>query len=422
MKFTKTVLDNGLRIICVPMQDNGTVTAMVLVEAGSRYESNDNNGISHFLEHMCFKGTKNRPSVLEIATDFEKLGAAYNAFTAGDYTGYYAKVSSDKAEQAFEMVSDLYLHATLPENEIDKEKTVIIEEIKMGRDKPQNLVWETLYSAVYPGQSLGRNVIGPEDNIRMMTREEIAKYRETHYVPEKTVVIISGGLNEEEMKALVSKHFGKLEKKSGEHFAKVIDTQDKLEVKTFFKETDQSHLVIGYRSFSRFDDRVYAASVLSTILGGGMSSRLFQKIREELGLCYTVYASNHTEFDCGLFTIYAGVAHDKIELTIKEVYKECMRIIEEGITDEELAKAIDYKTGRLFLSLETSDQLADWFGFQEIDHEQIMTPIEYAERLKKVTKEQVISVARYIFNKDRATIAVVGPHQSKEDAWKDLLC
>ena len=421
MQFSKRVLPNGLRIITVPMKDNGTVTAMVLVEAGSRYEDKKNAGISHFLEHMCFKGTTKRPNSLAISTEFESMGAQYNAFTSGNYTGYYGKAGAVKTESIIELVSDLYLNATLPEDEIEKEKGVVIEEINMYKDRPQSIVHEVFEELVYGEHPLGRPVIGFKDTVKNFTKDDLIQYRKKHYVPAKTLMVISGGFDERSVISQIENLFGSLPEQEIINKEKIEESQDKPKVKIFDKKTDQSHFIIGFRSFSYFDDRIDAVGLLRTILGSGMSSRLFNRLREELGLCYYVHAGHSAQSDCGLFTISAGVANLKLEEAVKEVMNVISKLLKEGITDAELEKAKEFKIGNLYLSLETSDQFADWYGFQEISHEIIRNPKEEEESIRKVTREEVEAVARDIFDIKSANLGLIGPHKDKESVLLDLM-
>lgn len=421
MKFSKRVLPNGLRVVTVPMKDNGTVTAMVLVEAGSRYESKDMAGISHFLEHMCFKGTTKRPSSLAISTEFESMGAQYNAFTAENYTGYYGKAGAVKTESIIELVSDLYLNATLPEEEIEKEKGVVIEEINMYKDRSQAIVHEVFEELVYGEHPLGRPVIGYKDTVNSFDKNHLYEYRKSHYVPSKTVIVISGGFDEVSVNNQIDNLFASLPAQKIIDKEPIQEIQDSPKVKIFDKKTDQTHFIIGFRSFSYFDTRMDAVGLLRTILGSGMSSRLFNRIREELGLCYYIHAGHSTQSDCGIFTISAGVSNEKLEEAVKEVMRVIAVLIREGITDAELEKAKEFKIGNLYLSLETSDQFADWYGFQEISHEEIRSPKEEEECIRKVTKQEVLEVARYIFDCKKVNLAVVGPQDGKEQSLLDLL-
>ncbi len=415
MTYTKTILPNGLRLILVPMKENKTVTAMVLVEAGSRYEDKEVNGISHFLEHMCFKGTLKRPSALQIASDFERLGAQYNAFTSGTYTGYYGKVASSKSIEMLEMVSDLYLNPTLPESEIEKEKGVVIEEMNMNRDRPQRIVWDVLDELVYGDHPLGRTVIGTKETVSNLTHESLTTYRSNHYIPQKTVVVVSGGFDTDRVVDYVQNTFGKLPTSEVIAMSQAPATQTSPRLKVLHKDTDQTHFVLSFRSFGMHDPRIYAGSLLRTILGGGMSSRLFYRIREELGLCYYVFASMKLESDCGLFTISAGVSNDKLEIALNEIINELHRFLAEGPTEDEVQKAKDYRIGSTYLDLETSNDLADWYGFQEIDREDIRKPEDYEKNLSAVSLEDVRRLARELFTPENAKLAVVGPQSSEAE-------
>jgi predicted Zn-dependent peptidase len=422
MKFTKTTLKNGLRVFTVPMPENGTVTAMVLVEAGSRYETKEKNGISHFLEHMCFKGTVKRPSALAITTEFESLGVQYNAFTSGIYTGYYAKASKDKGHKILEMVSDLYLNATLPEEEIEREKGVVIEEINMINDQPERLVWQTFDDMFFPNHPAGRPIIGNKDTVKSFSKNDLQEYRKKHYIPGKTIVVVAGNIDEKKVLDDVSDMFGTIPEAPRLEMEKVTEIQKGARVGVYEKQTDQTHFILGFRTFNRFDPRKRALGMLATILGQGMSSRLFHRIREELGLCYYISASTHLEGDHGVLYIRAGVAHDKIEQALKETLTIITSVGEHGVTEAELQKAKDFKIGNMYLALETSDSLADWYAFQEIDREEIKNPEEIEVEMRAVTKEEVQSVAKEIFDMAQANLAAIGPHKGKEDAWKDLLC
>lgn len=422
MKFTKTTLENGVRIITVPMPENGTVTAMVLVEAGSRYETKEKNGISHFLEHMCFKGTVKRPNALAITTEFESLGVQYNAFTSGTYTGYYAKASKDKGDKILEMVSDLFLNATLPQEEIEKEKGVVIEEINMVNDRPERLVWNAFDHMLYPDHPAGRPVIGNKETVQSFTREDLFEYRKAHYVPEKTLVIVTGNIDEQKVIEYVSRLFGSLAEAPVITMERVKEDQKEARVSIIGKQTDQTHFILGFRAFDYFDERKWALSMLSAILGHGMSSRLFHRIREELGLCYYINASISLDFDSGVLYIRAGVNHGKVEEAIKEILSIIKNVVEGGVTDRELQKAKDYRIGNMYLGLETSDSLADWYGYQEIEDREMLSPEAYEAKVRAVTRDQVNAVAKDIFKMSQSNLAAIGPHKGKESAWKNLLC
>jgi predicted Zn-dependent peptidase len=258
--------------------------------------------------------------------------------------------------------------------------------------------------------------------VKGFTRQELFDYRKAQYVPDKTLVVVAGNIDEAEVVRDVTAMFGTIEKASVLDMEKVTENQTAPEVKIYDKQTDQTHFVLGFRTFNKHDKRRRTLGVLSTILGHGMSSRLFHRIREELGLCYSIGTSVSLEPDCGVFMIRAGVAHDKIEQTVKESLIIMKDICDNGVTEQELQKAKDFKIGNMYLSLETSDSLADWYGFQELDKDDILSPEDLESEIRAVTKEDVQSVAKVVYNLAQANLAVIGPHKGKEGAWKDLLC
>ena len=418
-EFTKYVLSNGVRVLLVPQAGSVATTVAVAVEAGSEYESKEVNGISHFLEHMCFKGTTKRPRPIDIASELDGLGANYNAFTGEEYTSYYAKVKNEDFHRALDIVTDLYLHPTFPVAEIEKEKGVIIEEINMYEDLPQRKVGELFTHLVYGDQPAGRSILGPKEVIRGITREDFLKYRGAHYVPEATVVIVAGGFDEAKARENVEAHFGALP--AGPKTAKATVTEEQTAPRELvhFKESDQTHLVMGFRAFDIHDERQYALEVLEDILGGGMGSRLFQRVREELGAAYYVRASTDLYFDHGLFTMSAGAAHGKLETVLKAGLEEFMRFTTESVDEETLARAKRHLNGTFALALETSDSLGYYYGGQEIMHLPILTPTEYLAKINAVTAGEIQSVARTLFRSDRLNLALIGPYKDK--SFGDIL-
>jgi predicted Zn-dependent peptidase len=284
MKFSKKILKNGLRVVTVPMKDNPTVTVLVLVEAGSKYETKDINGISHFLEHMCFKGTIKRPKAIDISKELDAIGSQYNAFTSQEYTGYYAKSDAKHFKKIFDLVSDIYLNSTFPDIEIEKEKGVIIEEINMYEDMPNRHVQDLVMTLLYGNQPAGWNVAGSKQNILNMKREDFVKYKNEKYVPEATTLIVAGKVTEKEVLKEVEKVFGYLPKKKKAKKEKTNEFQTKPEILVKFKDTDQTHFVLGVHTYDLFNKKNAILSVLSGVLGAGMSSRLFTKLREEMGV------------------------------------------------------------------------------------------------------------------------------------------
>lgn len=417
MTYTKTKLKNGLRVITVPMKDNPTVTVLVLVETGSKYETKSKNGISHFLEHMCFKGTEKRPTAHSISAELDGLGSQYNAFTGTEYTGYYAKSDAKHFKQVFDIVSDIYLNSTFPEAEMEKEKGVIVEEINMYEDMPHRHVQDLFTTLLYGDQSAGWNIAGTRENVRAMTREDFVSYKKAHYVPKATTVIVAGKVKEKDVEKEIERVFGSLKSAPKADKLPVKEKQTKAAALVQYKKTDQTHLVLGVRAFDAYDKRLPAMSVLSTILGGGMSSRLFIRLREELGVCYYVRAGQDTSTDHGFFEISAGVTNDRTEEVIREILRECARMKNEPVSPEELAKAKEYMVGNMKLELEASDAWANFFGGQEVMRKKIQTPEDIEKKIRAVTAKQVQDLAKEIFVNSHLNLALIGPY---EDSAKFL--
>ena len=420
MKFTKKVLKNGLRVITIPMKDNPTATVLVLVEAGSKYEEKRVNGISHFLEHMCFKGTIKRPKAIDISKELDALGSQYNAFTAQEYTGYYAKSDARHFRKIFDVVSDIYLNSTFPETEMEKEKGVIIEEINMYEDMPPRHVQDLMMELLYGDQPAGWNIAGSKENILKMKREDFITYRKNHYLPEATVLVVAGAITEGEVLKEVNKIFGGVSSGKKASKLKVKETQTKPEALISFKKTDQTHFVLGMRTYDLFNKKDAALSVLGGVLGGGMSSRLFQKLREEMGVGYYVRAYNDVFTDHGFLQISAGVDNKRIEEVITAVLEECKKLKDEKVSTEELEKVKESLIGNMKLSLESSDDIANFYGGQELLKRELKNAEEKAKEVRKVTAEEIQALARDIFKDKKLNLALIGPFKEKNKFLKLL--
>ncbi|MEK7609822.1 MAG: pitrilysin family protein [Patescibacteria group bacterium] len=414
MRFNKTTLKNGLRIITIPMTDNPSVTVLVMVEAGSKYENKKNNGISHFLEHMVFKGTPRRPKSGDISRELDSIGAQYNAFTGHEYTGYYAKADSRHMDTILDIVSDMYLNPLFPAKEMEKEKGVIVEEIRMYNDMPQSRVQEIFMEVLYENQPAGWSIAGTEKNVKAFTRDVLVDYRDQHYVSSATTVVVSGSFDEKDCIAKIKRAYAKMYSGKKSDKIKVTESQEAPKIQTEFKETDQTHLVIGVRTFPILDKRIPVMHVLSTILGKGMSSRLFTRMRDELGLCYYV-KTNHDPFtDHGVLTISAGVDNSRVEEAVKEILAQCRKFRDELVSAAELKKAKDYIAGTTMLELETSEARAEFCGGQEILKKKIELPEEIIKKVEKVTVKDVRKLAREIFINGGLNMAVVGKFKDGE--------
>jgi predicted Zn-dependent peptidase len=416
--FKKTTLKNGLRIITVPSKSTQTVTVLVLVGTGSKYEKKEEKGISHFLEHMYFKGTKKRPSSLEIAETLDKVGGIYNAFTSQEYTGYFAKVSREHFDLALDWVSDIFLNSTLPEKEIEKERGVIIEEINMRKDHPiehVQILWQKL---LYGDQPAGWDVAGEVDTVKKISRNDLIEYRRTQYVASNTIVCLAGNFSEREGIEKVKKYFSKIKIGKSREKPKVIEKQEKPEI--FFKkrETDQTHVCLGVRGFNLFDRRRYAQEILGLILGGMMSSRLFEKIRTKLGIAYYIETDVFSDPDTGYLVTRAGLNNEKLEEGVLEILKEYRKIKREGVSKSELKKAKDCLKGKMNILLESSDAKASFFATQEILEKRILTPEQIFKKIDKVSQNDILKLAREIFRPEKLNLALIGPKEIKREILK----
>ncbi len=407
--FNKKILKNGLRIVTIPQKDVLAVTVLVLVEAGSKYEDRNINGLSHFLEHMCFKGTKKRPTALDITRELDSIGAEYNAFTSHEWTGYYAKAQAHELDTLIDVLSDMYINPVFDAAEIEKEKGVIIEEINMYEDTPQRRVGELFMHLLYGDQPAGWDVGGRKEVIHALNRNHFVDYRNKHYLADATTVVVAGNFDKNKIIKKIEIAFKEIPSGDKAGKLKVHENQKEPQVFTKFKDTDQTHLVIGCRAFDAYDKRRYALEVLTNILGGGMSSRLFQHVREKLGAAYYVRAEADLLTDHGFFSVSAGVEHSKLEIVIKAILEELRSMANLAVTEKELKSSKDHLAGRTVLGLETSDALAMYYGGQEILKEKLETPTEYLENIKKVTREDVINVAKFIFQNSKLNLALIGP-------------
>lgn len=420
MKFTKKVLKNGLRVVTVPMKENPTVTIFIMVEAGSKYETKETNGISHFLEHMVFKGTPRRSKASDIARELDTLGADYNAFTGNETTGYYAKVEKKHFDAALDIVADMYLNPLFPEKEIEKEKGVIIEEIRMYKDRPERQVADALDELMFGDQPVGWTILGPEENIRSFTRKHFLAYRKKHYVSSATTVVVAGNIKEQEVVKKVKKIFSSLPTTPKKGKQKTKESQKSPGLKVVYKDTGQTHAVFGIRALDVYDKRLPTLRVLRTVLGGGMSSRLFSKMRDELGICYYVSASYTAWTDHGSFNVSAGVDTTRVELALKTIIQEIKRFTTEIIPEAELKKAKDYIASGFILGLETSDDWAEYMVRQEALKLDLQTPEEVIREINKVTAQDIQKLARQLFTDKNLNMAIIGPYKDAK-RFKDIL-
>ncbi len=414
------MLDNGLRIITVPQPGSLAATILVMVEAGSEYETKEINGLSHFLEHLCFKGTKKRPRSIDIANELEGIGAAHNAFTSHQYTGYWAKADAKHFDKILDIVSDIYLNPVFDPEEIEKEKGVIIEEINMFEDLPMRKIHDVFLGLTYGDQPAGWSVDGRKEVIRNLKRENFISYRQANYLAPATVVIVAGAIDEPKVIEMIKKAFAETPIGPKAAKAKVLEEQSEPRLTLNYKETDQTHIFLGVRSFNIFDPRRYALILLSDVLGGGMSSRLWQRIREGMGAAYRIGADQLFYTDHGYLASIAGVDHRRVKEVIQAMLEEFKRLKDEVISEVELQKTKEHLVGNLMLGLETSDALAWFYGEQEITTKEIINPEELARRIQAVKAREIKAVANELFQDNKLNLAIIGPVK-EEQQLRDIL-
>jgi len=410
----KNTLKNGLRIITIPLLNTRVATVFVLVKTGSKYERKEVSGISHFLEHMLFKKTKKRKDALRIAEDLDKVGGLYNAFTGEEYTGYYAKVNASKISLAIDWVSDIYLHSLLPEKEIEKEKGVIKEEINMRYDNPMAYCQILFQKLLYGDQPAGRDIAGTKDSVSSINRKDLLSYMNSQYVAQNTVVVVAGNIKAKETEEEVIKSFGSIREKESEKSYEVVEKQKEPEVLSFKKQTDQTHLVLGARGFNTFHPHRYTQEVIAAILGGMMSSRLFVKIRDEMGLAYYVKTSAEDNPDTGILATQAGVDNGKVEKTVEAILEEYEKIKEVKVSEKELRKAKEHLKGKSAILLESSDALAYFHGTSELLEGKTYSLEEVFKFIDKVSAKDIKDAAKEIFKPENLNLALVGPHGNSE--------
>ncbi|HXV26744.1 MAG TPA: pitrilysin family protein [Candidatus Paceibacterota bacterium] len=400
---------SGLRLLTVPMPAAKTATVFVQVSAGSTYETERTSGVAHFLEHMMFKGTERRPGYLDISQELDRLGASYNAFTSKEWTGYYAKVAAAKLDVAMDVVCDIFLNSKLEQGAMDIERGPIIEELRMREDDPRQNIGYLFEKLLWGDQPAGWEIGGTPDTIRAMKRQDLLDYFDSHYIAENTVVTVAGNIDPAYVRERIGKHLAHIRNGERAHREPTKDVQTEPALLVHPKDVEQAYVQLGVRAFDRHDDRRYALALMAAILGGGMSSRLFDEIREKRGLAYYVYASNTLYSDTGYFEVGVGANRDKADDAVKAILEELAKVREHGVTEEELARVKDRAEGGMALALEHSDGVAESYSESLLFHGQVLTPEEELAKVKAVTTGHIRKVAEDIFRPERLNLAVTGP-------------
>ena len=407
-------LKNGLTIITIPVE-SPSITVMSLVNTGSRFEKKENNGISHFLEHMCFKGTKSQ-SGKEIMRYLDGLGAETNAFTSYELTGYYVKSITKHWKKTLKIVSDIYLHPIFPKEEMEKEKGVIIGEISMYEDMPMRHVHDLFADLVYGDvQPAGWNILGPRKNIRNMKRDDFVEYHSSHYVASATTIVIAGNINHTDVVNEVTKKFKVISQGRKSKQSRATTSQKKPQLVIKHKKTDQTHILLGYQTQGFHHKDTVILKVLGSLLGGGMSSRLFEKLREDMGVGYYVNARNTPQSDTGTLQIACGVDSKRVVEVIKAIQLEIHSLIQTLVSESELQKTKEFIIGNTQMALEATDDVAYYYGQHHLFGLSLDTPAEFARKIKLVTAKDLQRVARKYFTLDRLNCAMIGPHTKRDN-------
>lgn len=417
MNYKKQLMPNGLRVLTAPRADTGAVTVLAMTNVGSRYETARNNGVSHFLEHMMFKGTEKRPTSRDVTKELDSVGAEFNAFTGKDYTGYYVKLGAEHIDRALDIIADMLWHSKFLLDEINRERTVVMEEINMYMDNPVMLIEDIFEERVFgPKHPLGRHISGPKAVIKKLSREDIVHYFERHYFPTNMVLTVAGKFNEASTLKAVEKLFGTTAR--GKKPATPVSFkqyQAKPQVTLVTRKTEQVQLGMGYPALPYLHKDLPALGLLAIILGGNMSSRLFVRVREKEGLAYSVHASRSSYTDTGAFYIQAGVDRQRTQHAVTVILEELARVKRDGVTTEELAHAKDYIRGKLTISLEDSEEIASYIARQELLTGIIKTPQQYLAEFRRVKRSDIQRVARAIFKPSKLNLAVIGPFKNAKE-------
>lgn len=410
--YTMDTLESGLRVLTAPVNGTNAVTVMVFAGAGSRYEKRSERGISHFLEHMFFKGGKKYRTTEEVSAAIDGVGGDFNAFTGKEYAGYYVKVAAEQTELACDVLSDMLLHASFPPEEIDKERGVIMEEERMYQDTPMYRAGWDFEELILGDHPLGWDTIGTEDVIMSVKQADFQRHKDDLYGPGNCVLAFSGRITREEAKAFGEKFFAKLSgdnKRKFEAFGGF--NPDKIFLRA--KNTEQAHLVLGVPGVSSQDDDHFTHKLLSVILGGNMSSRMFLRIREARGLCYYISTETDGYLDAGILSTRAGVDQSRLDEAITAIKHEYLVCAKDGVTDLELKRAKEYLKGKITLNLEDSEERAHFYGKQALLYPEVRDIPDYFKAIDDVNKDNVNALAKKLLKQDELRLVVIGRDDNK---------
>lgn len=403
----KTVLDNGLTIVTEHVESVKSVAVGIWAKTGSRNESPKQAGVTHFLEHMLFKGTESRSS-LDIAMSMESVGGYLNAMTSSEYTCYYSRCLNTQLERALDVLSDMVLHPAFPKDEIEKEKKVVIEEMKMYRDSPDDYLFEQFSDHVFKGHPLGHSTLGFEDTVSAFERQDLYDYMDDRYQPSNLLVAVAGNVDHDKVVELVSDYFSEVEPKETTGYTQPLPEYEVDKV-AFTKPIEQTHLITGRRGLDYNHDDKYRLLLANTVLGGGMSSRLHQNVREKYGYCYSITSFNQSYQDTGLYGIYVGTDKDYVDHVRELINNELDKLKQDPIPEKELAEAKAQLKGKLMLSVESMSNRMSRLAKSEIYFDRFVTLDELQEKIDEAQADQIQDFAQEFFDNEQFSEALLLP-------------
>lgn len=413
-QYKKTTLDNGLRIIAHRMPGRLSLALGIWINVGGRYEPDKFKGISHFLEHLVFKGTK-KYSCRKLKESIEGVGGALNGFTTEELTCYLVKIPARHLESALDVLADMVINPSLPNPEVKKEKTVILEEIKMYKDQPASYVYELLDELLWPKQPLGAPIIGTVESVGRIQREELNLFKQEYYTPANIVVSAAGLLEFDKLTKKVARYFLRQKRQNINTFPKVKEKQSSPQLKVFPKDTEQTHMVLGFHAFKRDHPLRHALGILHVILGANMSSRLFNELREQRGLAYEIGTLVKRYQDTGAFMVHAGIDNSKVPKALKLILQELQKCKHKPVGSDEFRRAKEFYLGQLMLALEDNLDHMLWIGETTATMDKTYSLADIMREVNRVKREDVREVAKHIFKKENLNLALIGPLKDSQD-------
>lgn len=418
--YHKRTLPNGLTVLTVPIETASSVTMSIFVKAGSRYEAANLNGISHFLEHLHFKGSKKFPTAKKLSETVDSIGGEFNANTGKEHTQYFIRAAAEHLPLVFDVLTDMLQNPVFDEKEIEREKGVIIEEINMYKDTPQMHVESLFEQTMWPQTALGRDIAGKAEVIRTISRKDTLAYREKFYTPNNMIIAVAGKFDPKRFEGLIKNFWTKASGKTTAKFKSVVERQNQPQLIVENKATEQAHMIVGFKGYAYKHKHNHALRILSAVLGGGMSSRLFIKIRERMGLAYYVNTNFNNYLDTGNFIVQAGLRLESAAKALDMILEELRKVKNFRLKISELKKAKEYIKGKIAIAMEDPHDKLEWYLGQEAFIGKIKTIKQTFEELDKVTLEQVSRVARDIIKNERLVMALIGPFKDRSVFEKRL--